>query len=137
MLSGHYTDITMADEASKAVDMFKLAGLILGGWGATLSTYNFFESHFTRLLIEFIPDRSQQTAGRVRILCLGRPRFVDEMTTIDASGKIIASDNVGKTLARGESHRKSYAKNSLAKGTVYEIQILSERNTYRKKFSIG
>jgi len=83
-------------------------------------------------LIEFIPDRSQQTAGRVRILCLGRPRFVDEMTIIDASGKIIASDNVGKTLARGESHRKSYAKNSLAKGTVYEIQILSERNTYRK-----
>ena len=31
----------MADEASKAVDMFKLAGLILGGWGAILSTYNF------------------------------------------------------------------------------------------------
>ena len=31
----------MADEASQAVDMFKLAGLILGGWGATLSTYNF------------------------------------------------------------------------------------------------
>ena len=90
-------------------------------------------------MIEFIPDRSQRTAGRVRILCLGRPRFVDEMTIIDASGKIIASDNVGKTLARGESHRKSYAKNSLAKGkgTVYEIQILSERNTYRKKFSIG
>ena len=122
----------MADEASQAVDMFKLSGLILGGWGATLSTYNFFASHFTRLLIEFIPDRSQQTAGRVRILCLGRPRFVDEMTIIDESGKIIASDNVGKTLARGESHRKSYAKNSLAKGTVYEIQILSERNTYRK-----
>ena len=89
----------MADEASQAVDMFKLAGLILGGWGATLSTYNFFASHFTRLLIEFIPDRSQQTAGRVRILCLGRPRFVDEMTIIDASGKIIAGDNVGKTLA--------------------------------------
>ena len=127
----------MADEASQAVDMLKLAELILGGWGATLSTYNFFASHFTRLLIEFIPDRSQQTAGRVRILCLGRPRFVDEMTIIDAPGKITASDNVGKTLARGESHRKSYAKNSLAKCTVYEIQILSERNTYRKKFSIG
>ena len=31
----------MADEASQAVDMFKLAGLILEGWGATWSTYNF------------------------------------------------------------------------------------------------
>lgn len=117
----------MADDFNQGADLLKLAGVILGGYGALLSTYNFFTSHYGRLIIEFTDDPSDGAAGRLRILCLGRPRFVDELVIRDKGGSVVLMADIGRTLSRGESHRTTLTKRAFGSGNKFQAEVLSER----------
>ena len=125
----------MADELNQGTDLLKLVGVILGGYGALLSTYNFFTSHYGRLIVEFTGDHTDDAAGRLRVLCLGRPRFVDEIIIRDEDGNIVLAVDVDRTLSRGESYRTTLSGRAFGSGKKYQAKVISEQKEITHDFT--
>ncbi|MEP0551932.1 MAG: hypothetical protein ABJC91_13970 [Lentilitoribacter sp.] len=125
----------MADELNQGTDLLKLIGVILGGYGALLSTYNFFTSHYGRLIVEFTRDHTDDAAGRLRVLCLGRPRFVDEIIIRDEDGNIVLAVDVGRTLSRGESYRTALSSRAFGSEKKYQAKVISEQKEITLDFA--
>jgi hypothetical protein len=123
-------------ESAQAVDLLKLIGVILGGYGAILSTYNFIAAHYGRLIVEYRAEGAEGVVGRVRLLCIGRPRFIDDVVLTNKNGQTIKVVDVGATMSRGESRRIMLEDRSFRSGQEIKVIITSERKVQSRSFTI-
>jgi hypothetical protein len=125
------------DQIPQAVDAVKIAGLMLGAYGAILSTFNFFSAHYGRLIVEFQNAASGSgNLGTIRLLCIGRPRFVETVKILDVGDKILFEADVMETLSKGEARKILVPERSLRKEGTYQIAVNSERRIFLKHFSL-
>ena len=124
------------DQIPQAIDVLKVVGLLLGGYGAILSTFNFWASHYGKLIVEFQTSKSSlENIGTVRILCVGRPRFVETVSILDSSGKSVLEIDIMETLSRGEARKVYIPEKSVRERGTYTAAVASERKIFRDQFS--
>mgnify|MGYP005998845821 CR=1 FL=1 len=126
----------MEVEPSNTFDLLKAITVTLACYGAFLSTYNFLVTHYGRLIVEFTPETGDEILGTIRVLNVGRPRFVDEIIVQNRSGRTIKSEDIDLTFTRGQSRRIKLERRSFQQCETVRVVIPSERRKFVHTFTV-